>query len=1180
MSNTDKYRTRLINLLKELFQLDQPELDFGLYKIMHAKSVQITRFLENDLLKEIRDAFGEADGNRAAEAQAKYEAAIEQARKFGAPNPEETDGVKEAKAAFDSAKDGANAESEVYDHLYRFFERYYDSGDFMSRRYYARESDSRAAPYAVPYDGREVYLHWANKDQYYIKSSEYLTNYTFDLNEAIRQEGAKTKGQGLEAFAVHDEQPLKVHFRIVEASEGEHGNIKAAGDQKRFFILHADKPIDWLPHPAGKNQTKGNANDLSGEKPSPEGEGWVRGNLHRGKKPLTPPHPNLLPQGEGARILNATALWDKGETYELIINFQYRTDAEKTGQDNKWQETLLQQAEAVILEALKTDTSAADFLNGLTVSAPTDSKAKRTLLGKYLQKYAARNTMDYFIHKDLGGFLRRELDFYIKNEIMRLDDIENADAPKVEQYLVKIRVLRRIAQQLIAFLAQLEDFQLKLWLKKKFVTETHYCITLDRVPEKFYAEIAANDKQLDEWEKLFAISEINANILASQPAKKCTPEFLKNNPFLLLDTALFSHEFKERLLAELPDLDAQCDGILIHSENFQALELMRSTCAGRVSNIFIDPPYNTGDDGFMYKDSYASSSWLSMADERIGKGIELLANDGVFFVSIGDEEQEHLSTLLRQKYGKGSFFATLIWEKKKKGSFLSGYIAKMKDYILCVAKNQQAFSGLIGEIASDTETYPCVNASNPRDIRRIEPGIESKFREKNYMLEAGSVISAGNMNLVLKTDLVIKDGFLAEELIIEGNWRYSQESMKTYAEKNELYITQDLYLRRIVNEPRYKRMKDILPRVGSQGESDFRAYDINDLGKYGWGTNEDANDELHQLMGEQYASSYPKPSKLLTLLLMASRHESGYWLDYFAGSGTTAHAVINLNREDQGKRKYILVEQGDYFDTVLKPRIQKVVYSKDWKDGKPVSRAGISHCFKTLRLESYEDALNNLVLKADSSRDIALANNQSMQRDYLLNYFLDVETQGSQSLLNIADFRDPTAYRMQIKKPGSDEQSLQNIDLIETFNWLIGLWVKHMATPQVFSAEFGRETDPDLPKDQNTRLICKRLKPDTSGDYWFRLIEGYTLKIPGDNTSKVPTLIVWRKQTDDAEKDNAVLQTYLMEKLQISPREQTYGVIYINGSHTLPNPVVEGEKTRVRLIEEAFHNAMWSGEAG
>ena len=93
------------------------------------------------------------------------------------------------------------------------------------------------------------------------------------------------------------------------------------------------------------------------------------------------------------------------------------------------------------------------------------------------------------------------------------------------------------------------------------------------------------------------------------------------------------------------------------------------------------------------------------------------------------------------------------------------------------------------------------------------------------------------------------------------------------------------------------------------------------------------------------------------------------------------------------------------------------------------------------------------------------------------------------------------------------------------------------------------------------------------------MIEGYTLKVPGDSTSKVATLIIWRKQTSDAEKDNAVLQKFLMDTLGISPREHTYSLIYINGSHTLPNPVVEGEQTKVRLIEEAFHNAMWSGDA-
>src|SRR6056297_3537121 len=116
--------------------------------------------------------------------------------------------------------------------------------------------------------------------------------------------------------------------------------------------------------------------------------------------------------------------------------------------------------------------------------------------------------MDYFIHKDLGGFLKRELDFYIKNEVMRLDDIESADAPRVEAYLAKLKVLRRIAQHLIDFLAQLEDFQKRVWLKKKFVVDTQYCVTLDRIPEELYPEIAENDAQREEWVRLFAIDTL------------------------------------------------------------------------------------------------------------------------------------------------------------------------------------------------------------------------------------------------------------------------------------------------------------------------------------------------------------------------------------------------------------------------------------------------------------------------------------------------------------------------------------------------------------------------------------------------------------------------------------------------------------------------------------------------
>ena len=214
------------------------------------------------------------------------------------------------------------------------------------------------------------------------------------------------------------------------------------------------------------------------------------------------------------------------------------------------------------------------------------------------------------------------------------------------------------------------------------------------------------------------------------------------------------------------------------------------------------------------------------------------------------------------------------------------------------------------------------------------------------------------------------------------------------------------------------------------------------------------------------------PPDLIRPCVRAGSPPGGTVLDPFAGSGTTGHAVINLNREDGGKRKYTLVEIGDYFDTVLKPRIAKVVYSESWKDGKPTARhTGISHCFKYVRLESYEDTLNNLRLDHNPQRKKAVAANPALKEDYMLRYLLDVETRGSQSLLNIDAFADPTAYTLEVKKPGTDEYATRPVDLIETFNYLIGLRVVHYDAPQEFTANFKRVEDPEVPSDQKTKLV-------------------------------------------------------------------------------------------------------------
>ena len=441
--------------------------------------------------------------------------------------------------------------------------------------------------------------------------------------------------------------------------------------------------------------------------------------------------------------------------------------------------------------------------------------------------------------------------------------------------------------------------------------------------------------------------------------------------------------------------------------------------------------------------------------------------------------------------------------------------------ILCYAKDINHFGGYIGEINTETETYPCVNPDNPVSTRVFKSGISSKFREPNVFRAAGSIISAGNMSLKLLSDLVIENRILKQDIEIEANWRYSQDSLDSYMEDNALYFTQDLYIRRIVSEARNKRMKDLLLRVGTEDGDDFRKYDINNVNRYGWGSNEDANDELHQLLGTQYALSYPKPSKLITLLLSSTRNPNSIVLDYFAGSGTTGHAVINLNREDGGSRKYILCEMGDYFNTVTKPRIQKVIYSKDWSDGKPVSREGSSHCFKYMRLEQYEDTLNNLMVKSSMTAD-----NGEFYDGYMLGYLLDTETKDS--LFNLEWFRNPWNTKLFITR--QNETKEENIDLIETFNYLIGLNVETILYPK--------------------EGICT--------------VEGVT-------RSGERTLVIWRN-VDMV--DNEALNKFF-EKQAYSTKDSEFDRIYVNGDCNLENLRTDEESWKVVLTEKEFAKRMF-----
>jgi len=337
---------------------------------------------------------------------------------------------------------------------------------------------------------------------------------------------------------------------------------------------------------------------------------------------------------------------------------------------------------------------------------------------------------------------------------------------------------------------------------------------------------------------------------------------------------------------------------------------------------------------------------------------------------------------------------------------------------------------------------------------------------------------------------------------------------------------------------------------------------------------------LRNIIGEQNPFSYPKSIHTVGDAIFAMGAEENISvLDFFAGSGTTGHAVINLNREDGGQRKFILVEMADYFDTVLLPRLKKVTFSPEWKDGKPKRPATSEEAerspriLKVIRLESYEDTLNNLELRRTKEQqgllDLPEAQGPDrLKEQYILRYMLDVETRGSQSLLNIAAFLDPTAYKLKVKRPGSDESHEVNVDLLETFNWLIGLSVHHIAAPQAFFAEFERDSE--------GRLRLKgRLKQDTAGRWWFRAVTGTT---PDGRK----TLVLWRNRpggetAEGIEQDNLVLDEWFT-KQGYSSKDSEFDLIYVNGDNNLENLKAPDETWKVRLIEEDFFRLMFETE--
>ncbi|HMN95474.1 MAG TPA: site-specific DNA-methyltransferase [Phycisphaerales bacterium] len=1063
---TDSKFNALRAKLRELFELDKSDLDFGIYRIIGAKNKEVTEFLDRQLKGVVKATLAAHGAGAADDVQAELDRTIANLRAAEVPDEQIETNKKvidlRTKLAAAGGAAAADLEADIYNHLLAFFGRYYDEGDFISQRRYKGDT------YAIPYSGEEVTLHWANKDQYYIKSGEWHKDYRFKAGDRT------------------------VRFKLVEATQ-EVGNNKEPDDAKRRYILAMESPVEEapdtltlrfefrVPTQADKDRAASGAVAVFG--------------------------------GDYAKPSNPK----KGDERE-----QFCADAEE-------------RALAAMPEAWRA-------LVAVPGAAQTSDKPARTLLGKHLDRFSARNTFDYFIHKDLGGFLRRELDFYIKNEVVRLDDLESLPPDHLQRVQGKVKAIRAVAGRLIAFLGALEDFQKKMWLKKKFVLNTNWLVTVDRIPPALRDVVAANAEQWAEWERLGFRPEIAGDSGLFGGAGWGTREYLGVCDSLVVDTGLYGPTFVAEILASEearradPTFHEAMTGCLINGENAQSLRLLRASCRSRVRLIYIDPPYNTGSDGFLYRDSYQRSSWLSLMSERLSSGAELLDTRGTAFVSIGDDELERMKELLTNVLPH--VLGTLCVHRKRGKDNSADSVSKVHDYLF-VAGNAEAKLARLAMPAATRAAYR--NKDNdPRGPHR-DLGLWSRGGQ-------GGSRFAFTMSSGQHFD--------------EREWLVSEDTMRSLDRERRLVVVGDkLYRKLFLSETDGSIPVSIWDDVSNNANA---ADEVNALG---------------------LVPDTPKPVALLDRIVSLGADASALVLDFFAGSGTTGHAVLQQNRADEGRRRICLIEHGAAFSSVLRPRITKVIFSPDWKDGSAQTHdKGLSALIKYFALESYEDALNNLPAPSGTLLD----GRTDGEKDALITYGLDLEL--GPHLLDLDAFRDPWGYTINAQLAGDAEIKRHRVDLVETFNYLIGLKVHAYGPLERYSADFERAAHAD---GLGRMKLTGRLRRDARGDgdapYVFQRVEGELNPASnGGNSTRV--LVVWRKLTDDPEKDAAVLDAW-MARHRESTRERTehrdYHLIYINGPVTLPQPTAEirtvyptEETFKIKMFEDTDSASQVGGGHG
>jgi adenine-specific DNA-methyltransferase len=352
---------------------------------------------------------------------------------------------------------------------------------------------------------------------------------------------------------------------------------------------------------------------------------------------------------------------------------------------------------------------------------------------------------------------------------------------------------------------------------------------------------------------------------------------------------------------------------IIHGDNLEALKSLLPEFEGKVNCIYIDPPYNTGNEGWVYNDNVNDpkikkwlgqvvgkegedlsrhDKWLCMMYPRLKLLHRLLADDGVIFISIDDNEQAHLKLMMDEVFGAGNFVAAIAWEKRYTRSNNAKMFYSLKDTILVYRK-----TALVSELKEGRTVKADANYIN------LDGDARGSWMTSSYVNPATK-----DKRKNLAYPLVTPSGKVVEHPT--HAWKYSKEEHKRHKEEDRLWWGQD-------GNATYPRLKLFLSEASGMVPVDLWAYKET-------GTTDDGGQEIKEIFGSLLFDT-PKPVSLIVRILQIATTKNSIILDSFAGSGTTAHAVLKQNAQDGGNRRFILIEMMDYAETITAERVRRVM---------------------------------------------------------------------------------------------------------------------------------------------------------------------------------------------------------------------------------------------------------------